>query len=241
VSNGDIMPFIPRRIPHRIHRAPRRASIPYPHRIHRTPHRTSTTHRIHRTPHRTSTTHRIHRTPHTPHTPHTPQKNPKKTGWKDKIRSGLDWASTIGSLALTGYMGYEMLNGNEAYAEDYGSEDTGYEGYSDGGYGGGGYSDGGYGGGGYSDGGYGSDLGAEPSDMEDTENLDDFADNGESGYHYDPDTGEYIPDASGDGILDGVNSKIENLSDEFGIPKEIFYLGGAVAVAGGLYYLTKKV
>ena len=204
MSNGDIMPFIPRRIPHRIHRAPRRASIPYPHRIHRTPHRTSTTHRI-------------HRTPHTPHTPHTPQKNPKKTGWKDKIRSGLDWASTIGGLALTGYMGYEMLNGNEAYAEDYGSED------------------------GYSDGGYGSDLGAEPSDMEDTENLDDFADNGESGYHYDPDTGEYIPDASGDGILDGVNSKIENLSDEFGIPKEIFYLGGAVAVAGGLYYLTKKV
>ena len=89
-----------------------------------------------------------------------------------------------------------------------------------------------------------SDLGAGTDNIEDAGNLNDFVDDmgdgGESGYYYDPYTGEVIPDASENGVLDNLNGRIEDLSNKFGIPKEVFYLGGMVAMAGGLYYLTKK-
>jgi len=293
-----LIPKMPRVKPPRPHITPHRPPRVKPPRPHITPHRPPRVKpkpRVSPRPHkpvispkpRTGGSPRINNGKNIPHRnvpkrtggPHIPQKTANKihetpkTNWKDIIKSGLDWASTIGSLALTGYMGYELLNGgNEVYAEDYGYGDTGYEdygygdyGYGDAGYGGygdygygdagyGGYGDYGYGGVGYGGydvgyGGYGddyglSDLGAGTDNIEDAGNLNDFVDDmgdgGESGYYYDPYTGEVIPDASENGVLDNLNGRIEDLSNKFGIPKEVFYLGGMVAMAGGLYYLTKK-
>jgi hypothetical protein len=149
---------------------------------------------------------------------------------------------------------------------DYGYSDYGYGGgYGDYGYGG--YGDYGYGDyGGYLDSGYGidsypyeddgglSDIGFGEGDTtgeETADNLEDYYPidengDGEPEYYYNPDTGEILtPEeyeglSGGNGVLDNIDKHVESLANNLGVPKELIYAGGVLAVAGGLYYLAKK-
>jgi len=180
-----------------------------------------------------------------------------KSSWKDKLKSALDWGATLGSLGLTGLMAYEMLGGgNEASAEQY-PEDYGYGdyGYGDSEYGDYGYGD--YGGGygafePYQDEGSGLDdlisgETTETGEEQSPENYYPVDDNGdgEPEYYYNPDTGEMLTPEEyaglnqDNGVLGSIDKKVESLSNKTGIPKEAIYIGGALAVLGGIYYITK--
>ena len=148
---------------------------------------------------------------------------------------------------------------------DYGYGDSEYGDYGYGDYGGGYGGYGGYGGG-YEDYGYG-DYGAFEPYKDEGSGLDDLIsgettetgeeqspenyypvdDNGdgEPEYYYNPDTGEMLTPEEyaglnqDNGVLGSIDKKVESLSNKTGIPKEAIYIGGALAVLGGIYYIMK--
>ncbi len=197
------------------------------------------------------------------------EKFPKEnaSGWKHKLRSWSDALGALGNALFLGYLGYEILGGGNAEnSEDDGYDDYGYgdddyedDGYGDYGYGDAGYGSGdyGYGDAGYDDYGYGGYDGTIGYGDDSGYNGYDNYGYGTDGYQdYGSDAG-YGTDGTDDnldsdmednsqdnpyngGLLDNLNSGVEELSSQTGIPKELIYGGGVAIAIGGLYYYLKK-